>query len=136
MIVIEAKLEGTQAQYNILDEMIRTGQFIQNKCLRHWEDNLGVTRNDLQKLCAELGNNPEFPWAGKLNSQARQASADRTWQAIFKFYKNCKEKRSGKKGYPNYKKFSRSVEYKSTGWKLSDDRSEITFKDGFQGERI
>ena len=96
MIVLEAKLEGTQAQYNILDEMIRTGQFIQNKWRRHWEDNLGVTRNDLQKLCkakqllppffrrgvrgvgAELGNNLEFPWAGKLNSQARQASADRT----------------------------------------------------------
>jgi putative transposase len=131
MLVIEAKLEGTQAQYDILDEMIRTGQFIQNKCLRHWEDNLGVTRNDLQKLCTELGNNPEFPWASKLNSQARQASGDRAWQAISRFYKNCREKKPGKKGYPNYKNFSRSVEYKTTGWKLSDNRREITFKDGF-----
>lgn len=131
MIVLEAKLEGTQTQYDILDEMIRTGQFIRNSCLRYWEDNGGVSRNDLQKLCAELGNNPEFPWAGKLNSQARQASADRTWQAISRFYKNCREKKPGKKGYPKYKKFSRSVEYKTTGWKLSDDRREITFKDGF-----
>lgn len=131
MITLEAKLEGTQPQYDILDEMIRTGQFIQNKCLRHWEDNLGVTRNDLQKLCTELGNNPEFPWASKLNSQARQASGDRAWHAISRFYKNCREKKSGKKGYPKYKKFSRSVEYKNTGWKLSDNRREITFKDKF-----
>lgn len=131
MIILEAKLQGTQTQYDILDEMIRTGQFIRNSCLRYWEDNRGVSRNDLQKLCAELGNNPEFSWAGKLNSQARQASADRTWQAICRFYKNCREKKQGLKGYPKYKKFSRSVEYKTTGWKLSDDRKEITFKDGF-----
>jgi putative transposase len=38
----------------------------------------------------------------------------------------------GKKGYPKYKKFSRSIEYKNSGWKLSADRKQITFTDGFE----
>jgi putative transposase len=151
MLVIEAKLKGTKSQSNKLDEAIRTGQFIQNSCLRYWSDNKGVTRNDLQKLCSKLAKNKETPWANKLNSQARQAHADRAWAAISRFYENCrlgdagvrslppdKEAHSrcgrpGKKGYPKYKKFSRSVEYKNTGWKLSGDRRKITFTDGFKG---
>jgi putative transposase len=67
-----------------LDEAIRTGQFIQNSCLRHWEENIGVTRNDLQKLCSKLAKNKETPWTGKLNSQARQAHADRAWADMVK----------------------------------------------------
>ena len=35
----------------------------------------------------------------------------------------------GKKGYPKYKKHGRSVEYKSTGWKLSGDRKYLTLTD-------
>jgi putative transposase len=132
MIVIEAKLKGTQSQYSKLDEAIRTGQFIRNTCLRHWEDNKGVTRNDLQKLCSVLAKNKETPWTKKLNSQARQAHADRTWSAIQRFYENCRLGKPGKKGYPKYKKFSRSVEYKNSGWKLSADRRQITFTDGFE----
>ena|SRR3569832_2636018 len=54
MLVIEAKLKGTQSQYSRLDEAIRTGQFIRNTCLRYWEVNIGVTRNDLQKRCSVL----------------------------------------------------------------------------------
>ena len=132
MLVIEAKLKGTQSQYNKLDEAIRTGQFIRNTCLRHWEDNKGVTRNDLQKLCSVLAKNKETPWARKLNSQARQAHADRAWSAIGRFYENCRLGKPGRKGYPKYKKFSRSVEYKTSGWKLSADRRQITFTDGFE----
>lgn len=131
MIVLETKLKGSQSQYALLDEAIRTGQFIRNSCLRHWEDNKGVTRNDLQKLCAVLAKNKETPWASKLNSQARQAHADRSWAAIQRFYENCRLGKPGKKGYPKYKKFSRSVEYKTSGWKLSADRKKITFTDGF-----
>jgi putative transposase len=41
------------------------------------------------------------------------------------------EAKPGKKGYPRFKKYSRSVEYKQTGYKLSDDRRQITFIDGF-----
>lgn len=132
MIVIEAQLKGTSSQYTALEEAIRTAQFIRNKCLRHWEENKGVNRNDLQKLCSVLAKDKETPWANKLNSQARQASADWTWQAISRFYENCRLKKQGLKGYPKYKKYSRSVEYKNTGWKLSADRKEITFIDGFK----
>jgi len=132
MLVIEAKLKGTHSQYSKLDEVIRTGQFIRNSCLRYWEDNKGVTRNDLQKLCSKLAKNKETPWAGKLNSQARQAHADRAWAAISRFYENCRLGKPGKKGYPKYKKFNRSLEYKNTGWALSADRKQITFTDGFK----
>jgi putative transposase len=73
----------------------------------------------------------EFPFAKKLNSMARQAHADRAWQAVNRFYKNCRE---GIKpvGYPKFKKHNRSVEYKTSGWKLSKDRYQITFTDGFK----
>jgi putative transposase len=132
MLVIEAKLKGTHKQYGKLAEAIRTGQFIRNSCLRYWEDNIGVSRNDLQKLCSKLAKNKETPWAGKLNSQARQAHADRAWAAISRFYENCRLGKPGLKGYPKYKKFNRSLEYKNTGWALSADRKQITFTDGFK----
>ncbi len=90
----------------------------------------GTTRNDLQKLCAVLANNKETPWVNKLNSQARQSAADRAWQSITRFYHNCHAKIPGKKGFPRFKKYSRSVEYKLTGYKLSDDRRKIRFTDG------
>ena len=55
MLVIEAKLKGSQNQYKVLDEMILTGQFIRNNCLRYWMDNKkDVKRNDLQKRCSVL----------------------------------------------------------------------------------
>ncbi|NEN92766.1 MAG: transposase, partial [Okeania sp. SIO3H1] len=156
MLVIEAKLKGSQNQYKVLDEMILTGQFIRNSCLRYWMDNKDVKRNDLQKLCSLLGKDANFPWAKKLNSQARLASADRAWQSIQRFYKNCRLKLPGKKavrprdddsrkgtrtkrGYPKFKKFTRflrnaaqTIEYKTTGYKLSPDRKKIEFKDGFK----
>ena len=103
MLVIEAKLKGSQNQYKVLDEMILTGQFIRNSCLRYWMDNKDVKRNDLQKLCSVLAKDSNFPWVKKLNSQARQASADRAWQSIQRFYKNCRLKLPGKKGYPKFK---------------------------------
>ena len=132
MRVFEFKLKGKENQYRKIDEAIRTGQFIRNACLRSWQENKGTTQNDLRKYCAVLAANPDFPWAGKLNSQARQSHADRTWWAIKRFYENCKNKIPGKKGYPKFKKNSRSVEYKTTGWKLSEDRKRLTLKDGFK----
>jgi putative transposase len=133
MLVVEAKLKnGTPEQYQRLDEAIKTSQFVRNSCVRFWMDNKGTTRNDLQKLCAVLANNKETPWVNKLNSQARQSAADRAWQSINRFYQNCRAKISGKKGFPRFKKHSRSVEYKLTGYKLSDDRRKIKFTDGFK----
>src|SRR5690348_8624417 len=61
---------------------------------------------------------------------ARQASADRTWQSVARFYKNCCEKKPGKKGYPRFQKDNRSVEYKTSGWKLEPDGTRLTFTDG------
>ncbi|MFM6877326.1 MAG: RNA-guided endonuclease TnpB family protein, partial [Microcystis panniformis] len=60
---------------------------------------------------------------------ARQASAERAWSAIARFYDNCKKKVKGKKGYPKFQKNNRSVEYKNSGLKLSEDRKKITFTD-------
>lgn len=132
MLVFEAKLEGTKQQYERLDEAIRTARFVRNSCLRYWLDNLGIGKYELSAYCAVLAK--EFPWAAKLNSQARQASAERAWSAIARFYDNCKKSTPGKKGFPRFKKHQThdSVEYKTTGYKLSDDRLTITFTDGFE----
>jgi putative transposase len=137
MIVREAKLKnGTKEQYSALDEAIRTAQFIRNKALRFWMDNRDVNKSVLYALCKDLAK--EFPFAKKLNSSARQASAERSWATISNFYARCK-KGSGKtctehsrsKGFPKFKKHCRSVEYKVSGWKLSQDCQSITFTDGF-----
>lgn len=130
MIVLEAKLRGIESQFRLLDEAIRTAQFVRNKALRYWMDNQGTNRNTLQKFCAVLRK--QFEWCKKLSAQACQASADRAWIAISRFYENCKKKVPGKKGYPKFKKNCRSVEYKIDGWLLSSDRRQITFRDGFK----
>ncbi len=129
MFVLEAKLRGSDKQFQIIDEMIRTAGFIRNKCVRHWMDNQDVGQYDLSRLCKDLA--AEFEWAGKLNSMARQASAERAWQSIKRFYDNCKNPSIKKKGYPKFKR-ARSVEYKTSGYKLSVDRQSITFIDGFK----
>jgi putative transposase len=129
MIVLEFKLKGKPQQYRIVDEMIRTAQFVRNKALRHWMDNQGVKLSDLYKQCAIMAK--EFEWALKLNSMARQASAERAIFAIQRFFSNCQAKKPGKKGYPQFKKHTRSVEYKTSGWKLSTDKRCLTFTDGF-----
>ena len=114
MLVREAKLkDGTPEQYQALDEAIRTGQFIRNKCLRLWMDTEKTSRAKMQALCKVLAQ--EFPFAKKLNSMARQAHADRAWAAIKRFYENCRPpltspplggKRGGV-GYPKFKSATR-----------------------------
>jgi putative transposase len=134
MLVFEAKLEGTSEQYQSLDEAIRTARFVRNACLRYWMDNRDIGRYELSAYCAVLAADENFPWVDKLNSMARQASAERAWSAIARFFDNCKKSKPGKKGYPRFKKeqTNGSVEYKTTGWKLSVDRRYITFSDGFK----
>jgi putative transposase len=128
MLIYEYKLDGSQAQYTAINEAIRIVQFIRNKCLRVWMDERGISKNDLQCYCALLAK--EYTFAHRLNSQARQASADRAWFAISRFYENCKTRKPGKKGYPQFQHDNRSVEYKQTGWKLEPDGKHITFTDG------
>jgi len=134
MLVFEAKLQGTLEQYRALDEALRTARFVRNSCLRYWMDNKGIGRYDLNKYCKVLADNPDFPWVRKLNSMARQSSAERAWSAIAKFFDNCKKQVAGEKGYPRFKKHQTraSAEYKTSGWKLSEDRRSITFTDGFE----
>ena len=57
------------------------------------------------------------------------ALIERAWSSISRFFDNCKKNIPGKKGYPTFKKHSRSVEYKVSGWKLDEDRKRITFTD-------
>jgi putative transposase len=134
MLIYEYKLAGTKQQYAAIDEALRIVQFIRNKCLRLWMDERGITKNDLQCYCAVLAK--QYPFATHLNSQARQASAERAWFAISRFYENCKSQQPGKKGYPKYQHDTRSVEYKQTGWKVEPDGRHITFTDGCRIGRL
>jgi putative transposase len=128
MLVLEFKVRAKKHQYTAIDAAIRTAQFVQNKCLRFWMDNKKVNKYDLNKYCRVLAH--DFDFANKLNSQARQSSAERAWSGISRFYDNCKRKIPGKKGFPKFKKNCRSVEYKTTGWKLDPStRKAITFTD-------
>ncbi len=127
MLVFEFKTYGKSSQFQAVDESIRTAQFVRNNCLRYWIDNPKKNKYDLNKYCAVLA--ATFPFADELNSQARQSSAERAWAAISRFYENCKKNVLGKKGYPQFQRDCRSVEYKTTGWKLAGDRKSITFTD-------
>jgi putative transposase len=127
MLVFEFKAYGKLAQLTAINDAIRTAKFIRNSCIRLWMDVKGTGKNDLQKYCAVLA--AEFPFADELNSMARQASAERAWSSISRFSDNCKKGISGKKGYPQFQKDCRSVEYKTSGWKLADNRKTITFTD-------
>jgi putative transposase len=130
MLVFEFKIKAKENQYQAVDEAIRVGQFIRNKCLRHWIDAPREEKINYAAFCKLI---PflcdEFSFASKLNSMARQASAERAWSSVQRFFDNCKKKVKGKKGYPRFKKFSRTVEYKTSGWKLSDDRRYLTITD-------
>lgn len=128
MLILEFKCKGKLTQYKAIDEAIRTTQFIRNSCIRYWMDNQKIGRYDLNKYCAVLAK--EFLFANELNSMARQASAERAWSAIARFYDNCKRQVPGKKGYPRFKHNVRSVEYKTSGWTLDRKTCKhITFTD-------
>jgi len=130
LLIIEYKVKAKPNQYKAIDEAIRTVQFIRNKCLRHWMDSpksVKIDRFVLNKYSTELRN--EFPFVKELNSMAVQASAERGWLAISRFYDNCKSKKPGKKGFPRFQKDNRSVEYKTSGWSLHPTKRRITFSD-------
>ncbi len=127
MLVFEFKAYGKNNQFQAVSEAIRTAQFVRNRCIRLWMDNKGTGKNDLQKYCAVLAK--QFSFASELNSMARQSSAERAWSSINHFYENCKKGVAGKNGFPKFQKNCRSVEYKTSGWKLADNRKSITFSD-------
>ena len=126
MIVLEFKIKGKTKQYQAIDEAIRTFQFVRNKCLRYWMDGQKVNRAELYRYNTKLRS--EFSFVQDLNSHACQASVERCWSSIARFFDNCKKQIPGKKGYPRFKENTRSVEYKTSGWKLLDPKH-IEFTD-------
>ena len=147
MLVLEYKVKAKKLQYLAIESAIKTTQFIRNKCLRYWMDapkEAKIKGFDLNKYSTELRN--EFQFVANLNSMAVQASAERAWLAISRFYDNCQKKIAGKKaenavlgspqverfskkGYPRFQKNNRSVEYKTSGWKLHPTKRRITITD-------
>jgi putative transposase len=130
MFVLEYKIKASKTQQLKIEEAIRTVQFVRNKCLRFWIDSLLKAKLkcfDLNKHSTQLRN--EFEFVKNLNSMAVQASSERAWFAIARFFDNCKKKKSGKKGYPTFQKNNRSVEYKTSGWSLHATKRRIKFTD-------
>jgi putative transposase len=128
MLVLEFKAYGKTEQFKAVDEAIRICQFIRNKSIRLWMDGGAKSWFDLSKYCAIWAK--EFDFANKLGAMARQASAERAWASISRFYDNVKKGIKGKKvGFPKFQKDCRSVEYKTNSWKLASDRKSITFTD-------
>lgn len=142
MIVLEMKLKGKEEQFRRIDDAIRTAQFIRNKCIRLWRDNQDG-HHELggkpAKTCPRINktlmfrHNTElratYSWCHNLNSHACQASVERAVKSIDKFYCDLKDSSVRKKSYPKFKKHSRSVEYKQSGWKVSEDRKKLTITD-------
>lgn len=130
MQVLEYKVKGKKNQYQAIEEAIKTTQFVRNKALRYWIDasrELKIDRFALNKYSTELRN--EFKFVKDLNSMAVQAATERAWSAISRFYENCKTLKLGKKGYPQFQKDNRSVEYKTSGWALHSSKRQIAFTD-------
>ena len=65
---------------------------------------------------------------------AGQARDQRAGSAISRFYDNCNKDKPGKEGYPRFTKQQTygSVEYETSGWKLSEERRYITLSDDFK----
>jgi putative transposase len=101
MLVLEFKAYGKTEQLKAIDEAIRICQFIRNKSIRLWMDGGAKSWFDLSKYCAIWAK--EFDFANKLGAMARQASAERAWASISRFYDNVKKGMKGKKvGYPSF----------------------------------
>jgi putative transposase len=131
VLVLEYKaVMDKEEQRQAIDEAIRTTQFIRNKALRFWMDSPPenkISKMDLNNFSTALRK--EFKFVEELNSMACQAAAERAWYSIERFYKNCKDNVPGKKGFPQFQKDNRSVEYKTSGWRLNSKLRRITFTD-------
>jgi putative transposase len=127
MIVLEYKLKGKDKQFRHIDDVIRTAQFVRNKCIRLWKDNRGINKTLMFRHNTEL--RATYSWCHNLNSHACQASVERAVRSIDKFYSDLKDPNVKKKSYPKFKKHSRSVEYKQSGWKITQDRKRLTITD-------
>ena len=127
MFVLEYKVKPVASQIQAIEEAIRTTQFVRNKVLRFWMDNRGVGKTEMFRHNTFL--RAEYSFVKELNSHACQTAVERVLRAVNRFFDNCKKNVPQHKGYPRFKHNTRSVEYKTSGWKLSDCRKRITFSD-------
>ncbi len=127
VFVYEFKVKPKPQQILAISEALRTYQFVRNKVLRFWMDNHGVGKTEMFRYNTLLRK--EFKFVEDLNSHACQTAVERVLKAVNRFYANCRNNVQGKKGYPKFKKNIRSLEYKVSGWKLSEDRKYISFID-------
>jgi putative transposase len=127
VFIYEFRVNPKPQQIDAINEAIRTAQFVRNKVLCYWMDNRGVGKAEMFRYNTLLRK--EFKFVEDLNSHACQTATERVLRAVNRFYDNCKKQIPGKKGYPKFKKNTRSVEYKVSGWKLSENRKHITFMD-------
>jgi putative transposase len=116
MLSYEYMLRLSRTQQAALDEAIRTTQFIRNKAARLWMDGRGVSANDLQTLCVRLAH--DYPFAARLNSQARPAAASRAWAAVSRFNENCRTTTLARRATLSSSAIAARWEYKETGWRL------------------
>jgi putative transposase len=127
VFIYEYKVNPKPQQIIAINEAIRTSQFVRNKILRFWMNNRGVGKTEMFRYNTLLRK--EFKFVKDLNSHACQTAVERVLKAVNRFYDNCKKHVLGKKGYPKFKKNTRSVEYKVSGWKLSENKKHIAFTD-------
>jgi putative transposase len=127
VFVYEYKVNPKPQQITAINEAIKTSQFVRNKVLSYWMDNCGVGKTEMFRYNTLLRK--EFKFVEELNSHACQTAVERVLKAVNRFYENCKKQIQGPKGYPKFKKNTRSCEYKVSGWKLSPNRKHITFTD-------
>ncbi|MEO1375192.1 MAG: hypothetical protein AAFW70_12900 [Cyanobacteria bacterium J06635_10] len=91
MKIFGFKLKVKEQQLRCIEEIMRTSQFVRNKCLRNWMDNKKVNKYDHYKYTAVL--TAKYPFANELNSMTRQLSAEAAWSAISRFYVKSAERR-------------------------------------------
>jgi putative transposase len=128
MITLEFKAYGKPQQFLSVDRAIKTTQFIRNKCIWWWQKSADMNNAfEFKDYTKRLSDS--FWFVSNLNSQARNAAAERAWLSVSRFYANCKNKIQGKKGYPKFQKDNRSVEYLTSGWKLCLGNKYINFSD-------
>ncbi len=159
MLVFEFKAYGKANQFEAVEQAIRTTQFIRNKAVRLWLDGFAKSWIELSRHCALLAkefpfaNNlnsmarqaaAERAWAAIsrfYDNCKRKVVGKKAHESAVRQSKTPQNSRKGAKsagmnnssgelcGYPSFQKDCRSVEYKTSGWKLAKDRKSITFTD-------
>ncbi|MEM9923485.1 MAG: hypothetical protein AAF915_07015 [Cyanobacteria bacterium P01_D01_bin.50] len=84
MKIFGFKLKVTEQQLCCIEEIMRTSQFVRNKCLRNWMHGRKVNKYDHYKYMAVP--TAKYPFANKPNSIARQSVAGTACSAISLLY--------------------------------------------------